>query len=138
MIQPTRISDIKRTWHLVDAKGQTLGRFATGVATKLVGKNKPYFVRNLDCGDYVIVINAGEIKVTGNKNNTKVYTRFSGYPAGLRSTTLGKMREEHPAKVVELAIKGMLPNNKLKDIWVTRLFVYTDATHPYTDKFKSN
>lgn len=134
----TKISDIKRKWHLIDAKGQTLGRFATGVATILVGKNKPYFVRNLDCGDYVVVINAGEIKVTGNKNNTKVYTRFSGYPAGLRSVTLGKMRQEHPAKVVELAIKGMLPNNKLKDIWVTRLFVYADSTHPYADKFKNN
>src|SRR5574340_385217 len=109
-----KVSDIKHDKHEIDAQGQVLGRLATTVATLLVGKNKPYFVRHLDCGDFVTVKNAAKITVTGKKETTKKYTRYSGYPGGLKTTTLKKLRTEKPEEVVRHAIIGMLPDNKLK------------------------
>lgn len=117
----TKISDIKHEHHALDAKDQILGRFATKVAQLLVGKNKPYFVRHLDCGDFVTVTNAKEVKVTGKKELQKTYTRYSGFPAGLHKTTLGKLRKDNPAEIIHHAVWGMLPNNKLRDIWIARL-----------------
>ncbi len=121
MAMNTKASDIKRATHTVDAKDQVLGRLSTKVAQLLVGKSKPYFVRHLDCGDFVTVTNAKSVKVTGKKESQKVYTRYSGYPAGLKKTTLGDLRKDNPTEIIHHAVWGMLPNNKLRDIWITRL-----------------
>lgn len=137
MIKPTRQGEIKRDWHLIDAQDQILGRLVTKIAAILMGKNKPYFVRYLDCGDYVVVINAKNIKVTGKKEKQKLYYRYSGYPGGLRSRSLGEMRQTMPEKIIAEAVKGMLPQNKLRDRILTRLYVFAEAEHPYKDKFKS-
>ena len=137
MINPTKQSDIKHDWHLVDAKDQVLGRLATGVATKLVGKGKSNFTRHLDCGDNVVVINAKLVKVTGKKEENKVYTRYSGYPGGLRSQTLGQKRIENPTEIIRLAVRGMLPVNKLRDVWLTRLHIYSDENYPLKDRIKN-
>ena len=114
----TKLSDIQHQNHEIDAKDQILGRLVTQVATLLVGKNKTYFVRHLDCGDFVTIKNAREIKVTGGKEEKKVYTRYSGYPAGLKTT---QMKNMAPEQVIRKAVLGMLPNNKLRDIWIARL-----------------
>lgn len=137
MLKPTKISDIKRDWHLVDVKDQVLGRLSAKVAQLLMGKNKPYFVRNLDCGDYVVVINAKKVKVTGKKEKQKQYHHYSGYPGGLKIKTLGQLREENPTRIIFEAVRGMLPNNKLRDRMMTRLYVFAGEEHPYRDKFKS-
>ena len=117
----TKVSEIKHEKHEVDAQGQILGRFATQVAQLLVGKNKVYFVRHLDCGDFVTVKNADKIKVTGKKEEKKVYTRYSGFPGGLKTIPFKRMKSAKPTEVIKLAVKGMLPNNKLRDIWMSRL-----------------
>lgn len=132
----TKASDIKRTWHLIDVKDQTLGRVSTQIAKLLMGKGKPYFVRNLDCGDYVVVINAKTVKTTGKKEEQKKYYRYSGYPGGLKVRTLSEMRDEKPEEVVIHAVKGMLPQNKLRDRMLKRLFVFAGEEHKYEDKFK--
>ena len=134
MTKPTKISDIRRSWHLVDVNGKILGRISSEIAKLLMGKSKPYYVRNLDCGDYVVVINASGVKVTGKKETDKKYYRHSGYPGGLRVETLKELRESKPEEIVRLAVKGMLPQNKLRDRMLTRLFVYKDENHPYRDK----
>lgn len=131
----TKITDIKRNWHLVDAKGRVSGRLATEVARLLMGKNKTYFVRNLDCGDYVVVINAQEVKFTGKKEKQKMYYRHSGYPGGLRTIPVDRMRKEHPERIIEHAVRGMLPQNKLRDRMLMRLKVFAGEKHPYQDKF---
>lgn len=132
----TKITDIKRNWHLVDAKDKVSGRLATEVARLLMGKNKTYFVRNLDCGDYVVVINAQEVKFTGKKEKQKMYYRHSGYPGGLRTIPVERMRKEHPERIIEHAVAGMLPQNKLKDRMLKRLKVFAGEEHPYGDKLK--
>lgn len=137
MIKPTRQSDIKRYWHLIDAKDKILGRLATDIAKLLMGKEKPYFVRHLDCGDYVVVTNAGKIKVTGKKETQKQYYRYSGYPGGLKVETLRELRQRRPQKIIYEAVKGMLPQNKLRDRMLTRLYIFTGSEHPYGDKVKS-
>ncbi len=119
----TKLSDIKHEKHEIDAKGKILGRLATQVALLLVGKGKPYFVRRLDCGDFVTVTNASKVKTTGKKDTTKTYTRFSGYPGGLKTKTLKTVREQNPAEVIYHAVEGMLPKNKLQRIWISRLEV---------------
>jgi large subunit ribosomal protein L13 len=134
--QPTKASQIKRVWHLIDVKDQTLGRIATKIAVLLMGKGKPYFVRNLDCGDYIVVINAKTVAVTGKKEEKKVYIRHSGYPGGFRSETLRELRGRKPEDIIVHAVKGMLPDNRLKDRMLTRLFVFPGAEHKYQDKFK--
>lgn len=132
----TKKSDIKRSWHLVDAKDQILGRLATRIAKLLMGKDKPYFVPHLDCGDYVVVVNAKEVAVTGKKEKQKIYYRHSGYPGGLKKATLEELRKNYPKRIIEQAVKGMLPKNKLQDQRMRRLFVFAGKEHPYQDKFK--
>lgn len=135
MINSTKKSQIKRTWHLIDAKDQILGRLASKIAPLLIGKYKSYFVKNLDCGDYVVVINALEIKVTGKKETEKKYTSYSGYPAGLKTRTYAEMKEKFPERIVEKAIFNMLPDNKLKSERRNRLHVFAGSEHGFKDKF---
>ncbi len=133
----TKASQILRVWHLRDAKDKTLGRFATDVAVLLMGKGKPYFVRNLDCGDYVVVTSAKGVKVTGKKETQKVYARHSGYPGGFKSETLKELRQRKPEDVIRSAVKGMLPRNRLGASMMKRLFIFADEEHGYKDKFKN-
>jgi large subunit ribosomal protein L13 len=132
----TKATDIKRTWHLIDVKDQTLGRVSSKIAELLMGKSKPYFVRTLDCGDYIVIINAKEVKITGRKEEQKKYYRHSGYPGGFRSKTLKELRNEKPEDIVTHAVSGMLPQNKLRASMLKRLYVFADAEHKYQDKFK--
>lgn len=136
MLKTTKISDVKREWHLFDAKDKVLGRLTTEAAKLLMGKDKPYFVRHLDCGDYVVIINAKLIKVTGKKEKQKKYYRYSGYPGGLKVKILSQVRAENPAKIIFEAVKGMLPQNKLRASMLKRLYIYSDEKHPYSEKFK--
>lgn len=134
--EPTKASDIKRSWHLIDVGSKILGRSATEIAQFLMGKKKPYFVRHLDCGDYVVVINAKNVKVTGNKELKKIYYRYSGYPGGLSSKRLEEVRRQKPEEIIVHAVKGMLPQNRLRDRMLRRLFVFAEEVHPYGEKFK--
>lgn len=134
--KPTKASDIKRTWHLIDINEQILGRVAVDIAKKLMGKAKPYFVPHLDCGDYVVVINAKNVKVTGKKELNKIYYSHSGYPGGLKSEVLTKLRERKPGEIILRAVKGMLPKNKLRASMLKRLLIFADKEHSYGDKFK--
>lgn len=131
----TKQAEITHNWHLVDVADQTLGRISTTIAKDLMGKSKPNFVRNLDCGDYVVVVNAKAVKVTGNKEEQKVYARHSGYPGGFRSETLRELRARKPEDIIRHAVKGMLPDNKLRDRMLKRLFIFEGPEHTYTDKF---
>ncbi len=133
--KPTSQKDIIRNWHLVDLNDKVLGREATAIAHKLMGKGKPYFVTNLDCGDYVVVINAKSVKVTGKKATDKTYYRHSMYPGGFKSETFKEVMMKHPTEVIVHAVKGMLPQNKLRDKMLKRLFVFEGAEHKYQDKF---
>lgn len=132
----TSQKDIIREWHVVNVKGRTLGRVATEIAIMLMGKKKSYFVRNLDCGDHVVVINAKEVGVTGKKEQDKKYYRHSGYPGGFKSETLGELRARKPEEIIKEAVKGMLPQNRLRDRMLKRLHVFKDESHTYEDKFK--
>lgn len=131
----TKQKDIVRNWHLFNVKDQILGRVATQIAYQLMGKSKPYFVRHLDCGDYVVVINAKAVATSGKKEVKKIYSRYSGYPGGMKTMTLGEMRVKHPEDIIMHAVSGMLPNNKLRASMLTRLYVYAAEEHPYKDKF---
>jgi large subunit ribosomal protein L13 len=127
----TKAGDIERKWHVIDAAGETLGKVAVKVAGLLMGKHKAYFAPNLDTGDYVIVINAAKIKVTGNKMKDKFYYRHSMYPGGLKTTSLEEMLNTHPERVIEHAVKGMLPHNTLGNAMFKKLKVYSDDKHPH-------
>ena len=120
---------IERKWYVVDAEGCTLGRLASGVASVLRGKNKPQFTPHVDTGDYVIVVNADKIKVTGKKMDQKIYYNHSDYVGGMKETTLKEMMAKKPEKVVELAVKGMLPKGPLGRSMMTKLHVYAGADH---------
>ena len=133
----TKASDITRTWHLIDVKGKTLGRVSSEIAQLLMGKSKAYFVRNLDCGDYVVVVNAKDVKTTGTKEEQKKYYRHSGYPGGFKVESLKELRVRKPEEIITHAVKGMLPDNRLKDRMLTRLFVFAGEEHKYQDKFKN-
>ncbi|HEX7042945.1 MAG TPA: 50S ribosomal protein L13 [Patescibacteria group bacterium] len=133
--KPTSTKDIVRAWHLVDVNGKVLGREAVAIAHKLMGKGKPYFANNMDCGDYVVVINAKNVKVTGKKATDKVYYRHSMYPGGFRSETFKEVMIKNPSEIIVHAVKGMLPHNKLSAKMLKRLFVFVGAEHKYTDKF---
>lgn len=126
-----RPGEIPRTWHLVDAEGKILGRLASEVAMLLRGKRKPAFTPHEDVGDFVVVINAAKIRLTGHKLRDKVYYRYSGYPGGLKAVTAGKLLQTHPTRVVEQAVRGMLPKSKLGDRLYGKLKVYAGATHPH-------
>ena len=134
----TKPSDIERQWHVVDASGKVLGRLATQVAILLMGKHKPIFSYNLDTGDFVVVINADKVRVTGNKAKQKVYYRHSGYPGGLKSITLEKMMQTNPTRVIEYAVKGMLPHNRLGASMRKKLRVYAGDTHPHLAQTKAS
>lgn len=124
-----KASEVTRNWHLVDVKGQVLGRVATQIATKLIGKDKKEYTPNIDGGDYVVVINAKDVAVTGNKETDKMYYRHSSYPGGLKSQNLSKMRTRTPERIIELAVKNMLPKNKLRAPRMARLKVYAGSEH---------
>lgn len=120
----TKATEIKREKHVIDVKGKVLGRVSSEIAQLLMGKAKPYFVRNLDCGDFVTVIHAKEVVLTGKKELGKKYYRYSGYPGGLSIETAEKLRERKPTDILLHAVKGMLPQNKLRDKMLTRLKIY--------------
>jgi len=122
---------IERKWFIVDAEGQVLGRLATRVATILRGKHKPVYSPNLDMGDHVVIVNAEKIKATGNKLKDKIYTRYTGYPSGLRKRSLGRVLETKPAFALEHAIKGMLPKNKLGRRMMKKGKIYAGTAHPH-------
>ncbi len=123
--------DIKRNWHLVDAKSQPLGRLATGIAKILMGKNKPEFVPYLDNGDFVIVTNAKAVKVTGRKFTDKVYYHHSGFPGGLKAETFDKLIVRRPSEVIRHAVVGMLPKTKLGKKMIKKLHVFEGSEHPF-------
>ncbi|NLG28976.1 MAG: 50S ribosomal protein L13 [Chloroflexi bacterium] len=126
-----KASEIDRQWFVVDAEGQNLGRLATRIATVLRGKHKPTFTPSMDMGDFVIVVNADKVTVTGGKLDDKKYYRYSGYPGGLRETTLRTVLSKHPTRVLEAAVRGMLPKNRLGRQMIKKLKVYAGATHPH-------
>lgn len=119
-------------WYVVDASGKVLGRLATQIAKYLRGKHKPEYTPHADAGDYIVVINASEVKVTGNKEQDKVYYRHSGYPGGLKETTFEKLLAKDPTQIIEIAVKGMLPKNPLGRAMLRKLKVYSGAEHPHT------
>lgn len=127
----TKLSDITPQWHVFDATGKTLGRLASEVAILLRGKHKPIYAPHLNTGDFVIVLNAAKVRVTGKKAQQKLYYRHSNYPGGLRSTTFARMIETHPTRVIESAVKGMIPHNRLGRDMMKRLKVYPGDSHPH-------
>lgn len=133
-----KAKEIKRSWHYIDLKDQVLGRAATRIAAWLIGKNKPYYASHLDCGDYVVAINAEKINVTGKKRKQKMYYRHSGYPGGFKQIPFERMMSKDARKVVELAVRGMLPKNKLRDRSMRRLKIFTDEKHPYENVLKES
>lgn len=122
---------IERKWFVVDATDLVLGRLSTEVATLLKGKHKPTYTPHVDCGDYVIIVNADKVALTGNKLDDKLYYRHSGYPGGLKSRTAKRMLELQPQKVLEKSIRGMLPKNRLGEDMYRKLYVYADSEHPH-------
>ena len=127
-----RTEDISREWFLIDAKDAPLGRLATEIANKLIGKSKVTYTPHVDSGDYVVVINAKELVVTGNKEIGKIYYRHSGFPGGITDATLKEVREKYPERIIEEAVKGMLPRNKLSAGRLARLKVFAGAEHAHT------
>jgi large subunit ribosomal protein L13 len=127
----TKAKDIEREWWVIDAADKTLGRIATQVANLLMGKHKPLYATHIDTGDYVVVINAAKVKVTGKKMKQKVYYRHSGYPGGLKSQRLEELFSKDPTRVIELAVKGMLPHNRLGRAMIKKLKIYPGNEHPH-------
>jgi large subunit ribosomal protein L13 len=123
--------DVTREWYVVDAEGQTLGRLATRIADVLRGKTKPQYTPHIDTGDFVVVVNAEKIAVTGKKLDQKMYHRHSGYPGGIRSRTLREQLERRPTEVLRKAVKGMLPKNRLASAQLTKLKIYAGPDHPH-------
>lgn len=127
-----RERDIEKKWYVVDAQGKTLGRLASEIVTILRGKHKPIYTPHIDCGDYVIVVNAEKVRVTGLKLDQKAYYRHSGYPGGLKTVTLRDQLKKFPERVIETAVKGMLPKNRLGQRMHKKLKVYAGPNHPHT------
>ncbi len=125
-------AEIERKWYVVDAEGKTLGRLASEVAMVLRGKNKPIYTPHVDCGDYVIVINAEKVVVTGKKRTNKIYKKHTGYPGGLREITFDKLQQKKPEEIIRHAVKGMLPDGKLGRQMFKKLKVYAGSEHPHT------
>jgi large subunit ribosomal protein L13 len=132
-----KASDIKREWHVIDASDKILGRLATQVASLLMGKHKPTFSTHLDTGDFVVILNADKVRVTGKKAKQKIYYRHSGYPGGLKSNSLEKMMQTNPTRVIEYAVKGMLPHNRLGASMIKKLKVYVGDSHPHLAQTKA-
>lgn len=128
--------EIARKWHFFDAKDQVLGRISTQIAKILMGKSKTDFSRHLDMGDHVVVVNASQVVITGNKETQKMHRHHSGYPGGMKRHTLKQVREAHPERLVIHAVSGMLPKNRLHDSMLKHLHVYKDTAHPYEKQFK--
>ena len=126
-----RVNEITRNWYIVDADGQILGRLASEVAQIIRGKKKPFFTPHMDMGDFVVVINAEKVKVTGNKERDKSYFRHSGYPGGVTQINLRKVRQDFPERIITNAVKGMLPHNRLGRKLLTHLKVYSGELHPH-------
>ena len=126
-----RVNEITRNWYIVDADGQILGRLASEIAQIIRGKKKPFFTPHMDMGDFVVVINAEKVKVTGNKERDKSYFRHSGYPGGVTQINLRKVRQNFPEKIITNAVKGMLPHNRLGRKLLTHLKVYSGELHPH-------
>ena len=124
--------NVEKNWHLVDAEDKVLGRLAVKIATILSGKNKAKYSPNADLGDFVVVVNAEKVKVTGNKFSQKNYYHHTGYPGGLKTKSFEKMQEDSPEKIIEKAVKGMLPKNKLANQIIKKLKVYSGSAHPHT------
>jgi large subunit ribosomal protein L13 len=124
--------DLNRRWFVVDADGEVLGRLSTRIATVLRGKHHPEYTPHVDTGDYVIVVNAAKVRFTGNKENVKIYQNYSGYPGGLKELTASEIRARKPERLIEIAVKGMLPKNKLGNAMIKKLFVYAGPEHLHT------
>ncbi len=128
--------DINRKWYLVDVSNKILGRIVPEIVKLLQGKHKVNYVPYLDMGDYVVVINAAKVKLTGKKEKVKTYTRYSGYPGGLKKINFQRLLKENPTEIIKHAVSGMLPKNKLRKARLKRLFVFADDKHPYGDKIR--
>ncbi len=126
-----KTNEVPQDWLLVDAEGQTLGRLATQIAHRLRGKHKPVFTPHVDTGDFIVVINAEKVRLTGKKIEDKKYYRHTGYPGGIRETTAGKMLATKPTEILTIAVRGMLPKNRLGRKMLTKLKVYTGKAHPH-------
>ena len=126
-----RADEINREWFIVDAEGQTLGRLASEIAQIIRGKKKPFFTPHMDMGDFVVVVNAEKVKVTGNKEKDKTYFRHSGYPGGVTQISLRMVRQDFPERIITNAVKGMLPHNRLGRQLLTHLKVYSGTNHPH-------
>jgi large subunit ribosomal protein L13 len=127
-----RDASVRRDWYVVDASGKTLGRLATQLATRLRGKHKPEYTPHVDTGDYIVVVNVEKLRVTGNKAEDKKYYRHSGYPGGIYETNFTKLQQRFPERVLEKAVKGMLPKGPLGYAMIKKLKVYAGDTHPHT------
>jgi len=124
--------DVKQEWYVVDATGQVLGRLASEIARRLRGKHKPEFTPHIDTGDYIVVVNADKLRVTGRKAENKIYYRHSGYPGGIYSTSFAKLQARHPDRVLKLAVKGMLPKGPLGYAMLKKMKIYAGAAHPHS------
>ena len=127
-----KAGDVHHDWFVVDAENKTLGRLAAEIAHRLRGKHKPEFTPHVDTGDYIVIVNAEKVRVTGNKEQGKMYWRHTGYPGGIRSTSVETMRTEHPERMLEIAVKGMLPKNPLGRAMFRKLKVYSGPGHPHS------
>ena len=123
---------VTREWYVVDATGKTLGRLSTEIANRLRGKHKPEFTPHVDTGDYIVVVNAEKVKVTGNKTTDKVYHHYTGYPGGIKSITFDQLIDKAPERIIEKAVKGMMPKNKLSRSMMTKLKIYAGSEHPHS------
>jgi large subunit ribosomal protein L13 len=127
-----RPQDVRRSWLVVDAENKTLGRLATEIAVRLRGKHKPEYTPHVDTGDYVVVVNAEKVRVSGNKSAAKTYYRHTGFPGGIRETSFQRLQETHPERIIEKAVKGMLPRNPLGRAMFRKLKVYAGSEHPHS------
>ncbi len=126
-----KVNEVEKKWFVVDASGQTLGRMASMIATRLRGKHQPYFTPHMDTGDFIVVVNADKVKVTGKKSQQKIYSRHTGYPGGLKQVDFETLLRTHPDRIIKKAVWGMLPHNKLGRKLLKKLFVYNESTHPH-------
>ena len=127
-----RAEDVQHSWFVVDAEDKTLGRLATEIARRLRGKHKPQYTPHVDTGDFIIVVNAEKVRVTGAKTTDKIYYRHSGFPGGIKSTSFERMRDTHPERIIETAVKGMLPKNPLGRAMLKKLKIYAGGEHPHS------
>ena len=131
MTPSAKAQEVRRDWYLIDAQNLTLGRMATEIALRLRGKHKAIYTPHADTGDFIVVINAAKVRVTGNKAKNKLYQSYTGYPGGVKEITFEKLIKKAPERVIELAVKGMLPKNRLGRSMIKKLFIYTGAEHPH-------